>query len=64
MEIGDIVITASNPPHIASITDGGQIICEDGTILHLEHTKVMPLYSALEVIQSLEKEVLRRHASG
>lgn len=64
MEIGDIVLVNTCPPHIASVSEGGVVVCEDGTTLPIDSASMQVLYTALEVVQSLEKEVLLRHASG
>lgn len=60
MCIGDIVIIDRQPPHIGSVTEGGMILCEDGTTLPIdEHTSL--LYTALDVIKQLERGVLESH---
>ena len=58
MEIGDIVLVKTVPPHIASVTDGAQVVCEDGTHLPLDHNTMEVLFTALQVVQELEKGVL------
>ena len=57
MSIGDIVLVHTVPPHIASVTDGGRVVCEDGTLLPLSPSMTL-LYSALDIIQELEKGVM------
>lgn len=58
MEIGDIVLVKTVPPHIASVTSKGQVVCEDGTYLPLNPTYMEVLYTALQVVKELEKGVL------
>lgn len=56
---GDIVLVYTTPPHIASISDGDKLVCEDGTILGAKQTTYTKLYDALEIVQSMEDEVCR-----
>lgn len=58
MEIGDIVLVKTAPPHIASVTDGGQVVCEDGTHLPIDRSSMEVLFTALQIIKELEKGVL------
>ena len=58
MEIGDIVLVKTVPPHIASVTGGAQVVCEDGTHLPLDPNTMEVLFTALQVVQELEKGVL------
>lgn len=57
MQIGDIVLLDTSPPHLASVTDGGRVVCEDGTCCPLD-SRASLLVPALEVIKELEKGVL------
>lgn len=58
MGIGDIVLVHCVPPHIASVTDSGRVVCEDGTSLPLDSGCMTVLYTALQVLEELEKGVL------
>lgn len=58
MEIGDIVLVKTTPPHIASVVSKEQVVCEDGTHLLLDHEHMEVLYTALQIIKELEKGVL------
>ena len=58
MEIGDIVLVKTAPPHIASVTDGGPVVCEDGTHLPIDCSSMEVLFTALQIIKELEKGVL------
>lgn len=57
MEIGDIVLAKTAPPHTASVMDGGQVACEDGTHLPISCNSVEVLLTVLQIIRELEKEV-------
>lgn len=58
MEIGDIVLVKTVPPHIASVTAGGQVVCEDGTYLPISNECMEVLFTALQIVKELEKGVL------
>ena len=58
MRVGDIVIVQTAPPHIASVTNGGNAICEDGTLLPVDTACMSVLFTALEIVKELEKGVL------
>lgn len=58
MEIGDIVLVKTEPPHIASVTGEGQVVCENGDHLPLNPDSMEVLFTALDVIKELEKGVL------
>lgn len=64
MEIGDIALIHSTPPHIASITSGDACICEDGTVLPLSKYRITKLCTALDVIRELERSILEQARSG
>ena len=63
MCIGAIVIIDSQPPHIGSVTEGKQIICEDGSLLPIDDRATL-LFTAMEVIKQLEGSVLNAHEAG
>lgn len=59
---GDIVLVDAIPPHIASVTGGGRVVCEDGSLLPISGNMSL-LYSALDIIKELEKGVLAQNAT-
>lgn len=61
MSVGDIVLVNTIPPHLASVTSGSMVICEDGTVLPLDASIMTVLYSAMDVIKELEKGVLNHN---
>lgn len=58
MEIGDIVLVKTTPPHIASVVSEEQVVCEDGTCLLPNSASMEVLYTALQIVKELEKGVL------
>lgn len=58
MEIGDIVLVKTTPPHIASVVSEEQVVCEDGTYLPPNSASMEVLYTALQIVKELEKGVL------
>lgn len=63
MNIGDIVIVNTAPPHVGSVTDNNMVLCEDGSIFPLSEDMAC-LCDALTMVKALEKEVLARHEAG
>lgn len=63
MSIGDIIIIPTTPPHLASVTADGMAICEDGTSCAIPADATVAA-TALEIIKSLESEVLRQNGAG
>lgn len=64
MEIGDIVLVETYPPHIASVVGPDLVLCEDGTHLPTGDLPIRVLYTALQIVQELEKGVLNYHDAG
>lgn len=60
--IGDIVIIPTSPPHLGSVINTTEAICEDG-VLRLLSEDCVTAYTALELIKELERGVLE-HVSG
>lgn len=60
--IGDIIIIPTTPPHLGSVINANEAICEDG-VLRLYPAECAVAYTALELIKALEKGVLD-NASG
>lgn len=61
---GDIVIVHTNPPHIASISSEGMLICEDGSRIAKDSVKCTEMYKAIDIIRSLEEEVIAYGSRG
>lgn len=60
--IGDIVIIPTTPPHLGSVTNATEAICEDG-VLRPFPADCVTAYTALDLIKELERGVLK-HVSG
>ena len=60
--IGDIVIIPTVPPHLGSITNADEAICEDGVLRPLP-PDCNTVFTALEYAQELERKVLK-YVSG
>ena len=58
--IGDIVIIPSTPPHLASVINDSQAICEDGVIRTYPADAAVAV-TALTMLQELEKGVVEYH---
>lgn len=58
MKTGDIVLVNTSPPHLASVTDNDMVVCEDGTIMEVDHTTMSVMFEALQIVKELERGVL------
>ena len=61
--IGNIILIPTNPPHIASVVNDTEAVCEDGVVRPYPPDATI-IASALECVQGLESEVLRQNAPG
>lgn len=61
--IGDIIIIPTTPLHIGSRMDDSVAMCEDGEVRPYPHNATVA-YTALDMVKSLEAEVLRQHETG
>lgn len=62
MMIGDIIIIPTTPPHLGSVINDREAICEDG-VLRPYPADATVAFTALEMIKELEQEVLK-NATG
>lgn len=63
ISIGDIIIIPTAPPHLASVVDDKVAMCEDGVVRPYPPTSTVA-YTALELLKTLEEEVLRQNDAG
>lgn len=63
MNPGDIIIIPTTPPHVASVISSECAVCEDGVVRPYPLTATVA-YTALEMLQSMEKEVMKAYGTG